>query len=189
MTDMDLIQRAVTLNDQTAFTELMTRYREPLRVFLIRLVQNLDDAEDLTSLSFEKAFRNLPHYRPDFTFSTWLFTIAKNTAIDFGRKRTLPTQPLQPKSANPEKIREFPIQDQELNPEQSLIRVQKHAEIRALVADLKPDFKLAIELYYFEGLSVDEIAEKTQKPTGTVKANLSRARATLHQKLARKRPQ
>ncbi|MBM3169981.1 MAG: sigma-70 family RNA polymerase sigma factor [Bacteroidetes bacterium] len=189
MTDMELIQRAVKLNDQTAFSELMKRYREPIRVFLIRLVQNLDDAEDLTNLSFEKAFRNLPNYRPDFTFSTWLFTIAKNTAIDFGRKRTLPTQPLQPKLEHPDRIREFPIPDQDLNPEQNLIRDQKHAEIRALVADLKPDFKIVVELFYFEGLSIEEIAEKTKRPTGTVKANLSRARVALQQKLTRSRPQ
>jgi len=188
MTDMDLIQRAVNLNDQTAFSELMKRYHEPIRVFIVRLVQNLDDADDLTNLSFEKAFRSLPNYRPDYPFSTWLFTIAKNTAIDFGRKRTIPTQPLHSKSANSEKVHEFPLADQDLNPEQNLIRDQKNAEIRALVADLKPDFKLMVELFYFEGLGIEEIAEKTKKPAGTVKANLSRARVILQQKLTRKRP-
>jgi RNA polymerase sigma-70 factor (ECF subfamily) len=58
-----------------------------------------------------------------------------------------------------------------------------------LVSDLKPDFKLVIELFYFEELSIEEIAEKTNKPAGTVKANLSRARQVIHQKLSGKRPQ
>jgi RNA polymerase sigma-70 factor (ECF subfamily) len=189
MSDIEIIRRAVELNEQAAFTELMDRYREPVRLFLIRFVQNLDDAEDLTNLSFEKAFRNLPNFKPEKAFTTWLFTIAKHTAFDFNKRRTLPTQSMQLHSSDPNKVREFPILDQEPNPEQNLIRNQKHAEIRALVSDLKPDFKLVIELFYFEELSIEEIAEKTNKPTGTVKANLSRARQVIHQKLSGKRPQ
>lgn len=186
MNDVELIKRAVDQNDQAAFTKLMNRYREPVRLFLMRFVQNIDDAEDLTNLSFEKAFRNLSSFKPDHAFTTWLFTIAKNTAFDFSRKRSLPTQSLQGKSSDPNAGRAFTLQDQDPNPEQNLIRNQKHAEIRALVADLKLDFKLVVELFYFEGLSIDEIAERTNKPKGTVKANLSRARQVIHQKLTGK---
>lgn len=188
MNDHELVKRAVDLHDQKAFSELMNRYQESIRIFILRIVQNMEDADDLTNLTFERAFKSLPNYRPDFAFPTWLYTIAKHAAIDFSRKKRPPVQSMQTSTADQPEGREIPIQDQSPNPEQYLIQNQTHARIRALVADLKPDFKQTIELHYFEGLSVEEISIRLSKPIGTVKANLHRARSFLAQKFSGHRP-
>ena len=65
----------------------MNRYRDSLYYLLLKMVHNQEDAEDLTFEAFSKAFKNLEKYDPQFSFSTWLFKIAVNNAIDFIRKK------------------------------------------------------------------------------------------------------
>ena len=81
--DFQLVQRALQSGEQKAYAELMERYREPIYFMLLKMVNNKDDAEDLTIEAFGKAFRRLDQYTPQFAFSTWLFKIATNNCIDF----------------------------------------------------------------------------------------------------------
>ena len=87
--DFGLITRALDKHDQAAFAELMERYREPIYYMLLKMVNSQDDAEDLMIETFGKAFRRLKQYSPKFAFSTWLFKIASNGAIDFIRKKRI----------------------------------------------------------------------------------------------------
>ena len=87
--DYGLIRRALDSHDQGAFAELMERYREPIYYMLLKMVHDGDDAEDLMIETFGKAFRRLKQYSPQFAFSTWLFKIASNGAIDFIRKKRI----------------------------------------------------------------------------------------------------
>ena len=87
--DIKLVERALGQSDQKAFAELMKRYWEPVFFMLNRMVNNKDDAEDLTIEAFGKAFKNLQQYSPQFAFSTWLFKIASNNAIDYLRKKKM----------------------------------------------------------------------------------------------------
>src|ERR1700759_3715958 len=89
--DFLLIERAKASGDEKAFAELMQRYKKPVYHMILKMVRNVDDAEDLTIEAFAKAFRNLKKFNPDFTFSTWLFRIATNNCIDFMRKKKLAT--------------------------------------------------------------------------------------------------
>ena len=88
--DFALVERAKN-EDQKAYAELLRRYRRPVYHLVLKMVRNQEDAEDLTIEAFSKAFKNLPKFNPDFTFSTWLFRIATNNCIDFIRKKRLNT--------------------------------------------------------------------------------------------------
>src|SRR5690554_7704506 len=84
--DYELVKRAVD-GDQKAFAELMERYRDAIFFMLLKMVKNQDDADDLTIEAFGKAFNRIQQYQPTYAFSTWLFKIASNNAIDFIRKK------------------------------------------------------------------------------------------------------
>ena len=86
--DYELVQRALK-REEKAYTELMDRYRESIYFMLLKMVNNKDDADDLTIEAFGKAFKRLGQYTPQFAFSTWLFKIASNNAIDFIRKKRI----------------------------------------------------------------------------------------------------
>ena len=85
--DYGLVKRAVNSGDQKAFAELMHRYRESVYYMMLKMCNNKDDAEDLTIEAFGRAFKKLDQYSPSYAFSTWLFKIASNNAIDFIRKK------------------------------------------------------------------------------------------------------
>ena len=78
LVDFKLIDRAIEDKDQQAFALLMERYRKPVYHMILKMVRNVDDAEDLTIEAFAKAFKNLHRFKKDYTFSTWLFRIATN---------------------------------------------------------------------------------------------------------------
>ena len=83
--DFQLIDQAVNEHDEQAYAMLMERYKKPVYHMILKMVRNVDDAEDLTMEAFTKAFKNLYKFKKDYTFSTWLFRIATNNSIDFIR--------------------------------------------------------------------------------------------------------
>ena len=176
--DVALVERAVK-GDQRAYAELMSRYRDAIYFMLLKMVNNQDDAEDLTIEAFGKAFKSIHQYAPNFAFSTWLFKIATNNCIDFIRKRrggqTVSINNVQG-NRDESSIR---IQADELDPEESLINQQKVKLMRDVVTKLKPRYRKLVELRYFEEQSYEEISEQLELPIGTVKAQLFRARELL----------
>ena len=72
---------------EKAFAQLMSRYKDAIYFMLLRMVKNKMDAEELTIEAFGKAFTNIHQYEPQFAFSTWLFRIAYNRAVDHLQKR------------------------------------------------------------------------------------------------------
>jgi len=175
--DIELVQQAIT-GDQRAYTELMDRYREPIYYMLVKMVNNTADAEDLTIEAFGKAFKNIKQYTANFAFSTWLFKIASNNAIDFMRKKKLNNisidETLRDTDAMPVNIR-----SEQPTPEESMISEQKVMMIRKIVAKLKPRYRKLVELRYFHEYTYEEISEEMDLPIGTVKAQLFRARELL----------
>ncbi len=180
--DYNLIQRALKNADQKAYAELLQRYRESVYFVMLRMCNNKDDAEDLTIEAFGRAFKRLEQYTPTFAFSTWLFKIASNNAIDFLRnKKKNFALSLDTKIENDEG-QEFSksIKSETLDPEEHIIKKQKIQHLRVVVDKLKPRYKELVVLRYYEELSYDEIAIKLDLPVGTVKAQLFRAREFLY---------
>jgi len=175
--DVELIQQAIN-GDQKAYAELLERYRDAIYFMLLKMVNNESDAEDLTIEAFGKAFRNIKQYTASFAFSTWLFKIASNNAIDFMRKKKLNNvsidETLRDTDAMPINIR-----SEQPTPEESMISEQKILMLRSIVAKLKPRYRKLVELRYFYEYSYEEISEEMDLPIGTVKAQLFRARELL----------
>lgn len=180
--DVELVKKAVDQSDQSAYAELLDRYKESVYYLLLKMVNNKDDAEDLTIEAFGKAFKNIEQYTPNFAFSTWLFRIATNNCIDFIRKKRAVTLSLdQAFSTNEGGEMTMDVKSDTLNPEETMIRKQKSKIMRAMVEKLKPRYRILIEMRYFQELSYEEIAEKLDLPLGTVKAQLFRSREFLYQ--------
>jgi RNA polymerase sigma-70 factor (ECF subfamily) len=179
--DFKLVQQAVK-GDQKAYAELMSRYKDSIYFMLLKMVNNRDDADDLTIEAFGKAFKNLHQYTPDFAFSTWLFKIATNNCIDFIRRKRKFTFSID-KSMESDSGHEmqFEIKSPMLDPEENMIKKQKAVLMRDVVEKLKPRYKRLVELRYFQERSYEEIAEELKLPLGTVKAQLFRAREFLYQ--------
>jgi len=178
--DFGLVTRALEGNDQAAFAELMQRYRDPIFYMLLKMINNRDDADDLMIETFGKAFKRLKQYSPKFAFSTWLFKIASNGAIDFIRKKRIKALSLDQGFTDSDGDSfEIQVPDSGLDPVQTLEKKQRVAKMREVVAQLKPRYRRLVELRYFEELSYDEIAKELDLPLGTVKAQLFRARDIL----------
>lgn len=179
--DFELVRKAVEHGDQKAFAELLEQYRDPIHFLLLKMVNNREDAEDLTIETFAKAFKNLPNFRPDFAFSTWLFRIATNAGIDFLRKKKLKTLSIDNAFPNEEGDEvKINIKSDDANPEQELITEEKAMLLKAFIDKLKPRYRVLIELRYYKQLSYEEIAQELDMPLGTVKAQLFRARDLLY---------
>ena len=180
--DYELIKQAIGKSDQKAYAELMERYRDSVYYMLLKMVKNKDDADDLTIEAFGKAFKRLHQYTPDYAFSTWLFKIASNNAIDFIRKKKNQIYFSIDKGFETEdgNILNLNVKAESPNPEQNIIKKQKIEMLRVVVEKLKPKYRQLVEMRYYEELSYEEIAEKLNLPIGTVKAQLFRARDFLY---------
>lgn len=176
--DYKLVRLAIN-GDEKAFASLLGRYKDSIFFMLLKMVNNRNDAEDLTLETFGKAFKNLHQYSPTYAFSTWLFKIASNNCIDFLRKKKgtfIPIENSDNQSANSEQIK---LKAKDLNPEEKLIRKQKAILLHKVVRRLKPRYRILVELRYFKEFSYEEIAKELNLPLGTVKAQLFRAREML----------
>lgn len=184
--DYNLVQNAIKGN-QKAYAELLQRYRESVYFMMLKMCNNKDDAEDLTIEAFGRAFKKIEQYSPDYAFSTWLFKIASNNAIDFIRKKKQAVMfSLDNKTNNTDGDSEkhsANLKAGVLDPEESFIRKQKIEIIRVLVDSLKPKYKEMIELFYFQEMSHEEISQRLNLPIGTIKAQLFRARDLLYNAL------
>jgi RNA polymerase sigma factor (sigma-70 family) len=186
MDDFKIVQQAIS-GDQKSYAILLNRYRNSVYHAMYKMVNNRDDADDLTIEAFGKAFRKLPTYAPNYAFSTWLFKIAINNCIDHIRKKRLQTLSMD-ETIKPDSEREFShnIPDYEPDPEQSMIHEQKLTHVRHLVEKMNVKYRTMIELRYYEELSYEEIAQELSLPLGTVKAQLFRAKELLYQQLQTK---
>ena len=179
--DIDFVNAARS-GDDRAFTQLMKRYKDAIYFMLLKMVNNKTDAEDLTIEAFGKAFANIHQYEPQFAFSTWLFRIASNNAIDHLRKKRIAIVPLEPLMENEVNIGieyNANIQNDDDNPEEAFIRKQNALLLRTAISTLKPRYKTLIEMRYLKEYSYSEISEKLNLPLGTVKVQLFRSREIL----------
>jgi RNA polymerase sigma factor (sigma-70 family) len=178
--DLLLVRRAVDAGDQKAYAELMGRYRDSIYFMLLKMINNKDDAEDLTIEAFGKAFRRLHQYTPNYAFSTWLFKIASNNCIDWIRKQKKKLLSIDnPIGTDDGDEMTIEIRSHGPDPVEVVMKDQKSLLMREVVEKLKPRYRTLVEMRYYKEYSYEEIAQELDLPLGTVKAQLFRAREFL----------
>jgi RNA polymerase sigma-70 factor, ECF subfamily len=176
-TDIELIKEAQK-GDQLAFTALFNRYHKRMFRFVKSIVKNNLDAEDITMRTFEKAFANIGPYVPLFEFRTWLFTIAKNTALDF-------VYYVQRRPTNVE-VATICFSKVEIEtPEQILISKQNVEIVERSIQELPFVYRRVIDLRE-DGFMCKEISDKLGISINTVVGQIRRAKELLNVLLTNK---
>jgi len=165
---------AAKQEDQHAFRQLLDLHWNELYGFMIKRTENENDAEDLCLQAFSKAFDKIETYNDEFTFSTWLTSIAKNLHVDLIRKEK--TRLHQSKDVD-EVGRD--VIDETLGPEDQLIRSQNLDKLLRQVRSLKPIYRDVIQLRFFQELSHKEMATQLGLSLSNVKVRLLRAKKLL----------
>ncbi|HBB86813.1 MAG TPA: hypothetical protein DC047_04290 [Blastocatellia bacterium] len=161
------------------FEELVRRYQRPISAYVYRMVGDYDIALDLTQEIFIKIYASLSRYRPEFKFSTWIYKIAHNAAIDHlrrnaGRERSI-------NGGTESEPQQLAIESKGLSPEQQSEREERRIEIEGVVRLLPTAYRELIVLRHSQDLTYEEIVEVTGLPLGTVKNRLFRAREMMRQ--------
>src|SRR5438309_6627824 len=168
---------------EAAFRELVRRYERPVFSLLYRMVRDRALAEDLAQETFIKVLNGIKSYKPDFKFSSWIFKIANNAAIDHIRRKSLDTLSLDgaPDAETPEAMRATAIQlaGKDETPLQEVVNRELGSAIERAIGRLRPEYRACILLRHVEGHSYEEIARILDLPLGTVKTYIHRARNEL----------
>jgi RNA polymerase sigma-70 factor (ECF subfamily) len=173
---------------ETAYRELLRRYERPVFSLIYRMVRDRELAEDLAQETFIKVLNALDTYRPEYKFSSWIFKIANNAAIDQLRRRELVTLSLDgaPGARTAEEVEATALQasDHGESPLAELESRELGSEIEQAIGKLRPEYRTCILLRHVEGRPYEEIAEVMDLPLGTVKTYIHRARLELREYLA-----
>jgi len=181
--DRELVAIAVSGVDGS-FEELVRRYQRPISAYVYRMVGNYESALDLTQEIFIKVYNSLKRYRSEFKFSTWIYKIAHNAAVDHLRRSATREQSL---VVGPEgDTFDLPIESSRLTPEQESEQRERRVEIESVVRTLPANYRELIILRHSQDLSYEEIVEVTGLPLGTVKNRLFRAREMMRQQFVEK---
>jgi len=173
-------------DDSAAFAELVELYQQRLVTVMHHLVGNKEEAEDLSQEVFLRVYRTRKRYRPRAKFSTWLFTIANNLALNALRSRQRkPVVPLDVRESGPLGPRpaEQLVRDRQESPGERMQQQELAAIVQRALVDLNERQRAAVVLNKFEDMNYAEIAEIMNLTTKAVKSLLSRARENLRQAL------
>ncbi|MHB1862828.1 MAG: RNA polymerase sigma factor [Gemmatimonadaceae bacterium] len=180
--DADVVALAQRGRD-AAYRELIRRYERPVFSLVFRMVRDRELAEDLSQDTFIKVLQHIDRYRPEFKFSSWLFKIANNVAIDHLRRRQLDTVSM---DGSPHAVTSDAVEatsfDVSSRDESALDRMEARelgSAIESAIAQLRPEYRACILLRHVEDKSYEEIAATLDLPLGTVKTYIHRARHEL----------
>jgi RNA polymerase sigma-70 factor (ECF subfamily) len=180
--DQEVVERA-RLGRDDAYRELLRRYQRPVFSLIYRMVRDRELSEDLAQETFVKVLNALDSYRPEFKFSSWIFKIANNAAIDHLRRRQLETLSLEgsPEATSPDRVEATALQlaDRSETPLAELEARELGSAIERAIGRLRPEYRSCILLRHIEGRPYEEIAEILDLPLGTVKTYIHRARSEL----------
>lgn len=182
--DEELVS-AVLGGDRERFGELVERYQGRLVNYLVRLVRNLDEAHELAQEVFFKVYQALDRFDPRYRFSTWLFRVAQNAAIDQIRRRRLKLVSMSRGGDDGEdEGRDWDLPGEERGPYRELRNRERAEAIQEAIDALPWEYRELIVLRHFGELSYEDIAQLKQMPLGTVKNKLFRGRQMLKERLA-----
>jgi RNA polymerase sigma-70 factor (ECF subfamily) len=186
ITDQEVVERAGA-GSEAAYRELVRRYQRPVFSLIYRMVRDRELAEDLTQETFVKVLNAIDRYRPEYKFSSWIFKIANNAAIDHLRRRELDTLSLDggPDATTPDQVQATSLQLGDAGESQleELEARELGTQIERAIGALRPEYRSCIIMRHVEGRPYDEIADVLDLPLGTVKTYIHRARAELRESL------
>jgi RNA polymerase sigma-70 factor (ECF subfamily) len=176
LSDAELVLSAIS-SGEASFEELVRRYQRPIVSYVYRMLGDYEGSLDVTQEVFIKVYNSLERYSCDYKFSTWLYRIAHNAAIDHLRRNSVNTQSLE--TENTDGTYQLQIESPQPTPEQNRERSEWRVEIEIVVKKLPAAYRDLILLRHSRDMSYDEIAEVTGLPLGTVKNRLFRAREMM----------
>lgn len=183
----DVLVKKAKGGDEKAYKKLVDKYERALYFHILKMVKDREQVEDLVQEAFVKAFDNLNTYSTNYAFSTWLYRIATNNTIDYLRKKKLNTlsidKPMKTKSGE----MEMQLPDESASTDRDIIKKQRKKIVQNAIADLPEKYRKVIELRHMEEKTYKEISDILDKPLGTVKAHIFRARELLYKALKDKR--
>jgi len=180
--DSVVIERLMA-GDETAFAVLVRRYEGKLRAYVGQIVGVEEEARDLVQEAFIRVWRNFDQYDRTFRFSTWLFRIAHNLAVDALRRRRQPHVSLTLGEDDEGQEIALDLPDPNRGPLGDLANRELARALRREIDRLPAAYRELIVLRHFVGLAYNEIAELKKLPLGTVKNKLFRAHSVLRQVL------
>jgi RNA polymerase sigma-70 factor, ECF subfamily len=180
-TDEELVA-AVLEGDRDRFGDLVDRYQGRLVNYLFRLLRNVEDAHDLAQEVLVKVYQVLDRYDPQFKFSTWLFRVAQNAAIDQIRRRRLKVVSLRQEDDEGDG-RDWDLPSPERGPYGEMRNRERGDAIQEAIDALPWEYRELILLRHFGELPYEEIAQLKRMPLGTVKNKLFRGRQMLKERL------
>lgn len=170
MNEILLISRART-GDREAFGGLVEQYRDNVYRLAYRMCGNAYDADEAAQEAFVAAWRALPNFRGDAKFSTWLYRLTTNAAIDVMRR-----EKRHQTVGDGEMI---DVADDADSPQETVERTEQQEAVQKALSTLSEEYREILLLRYMEELDYSEIAEVLQLPSGTVKSRINRAKAAL----------
>lgn len=189
--DRALVRRALgedgRPSDEAAYARLVEKYRGPLNRHVGQMMRSGVEVEDLVQEAFVKAFGALDRYSPEYAFSTWLYRIATNHAIDHIRRRRLKTVSIDKPIQGRDGEFQAEIPDSTYRPDRAIVESQRGAILREAIDALPEKYHRVIVMRHQEEMTYEEIAETLDLPLGTVKAHIFRARALLNKALKERR--
>ncbi|OYT75562.1 MAG: RNA polymerase subunit sigma-24 [Armatimonadetes bacterium JP3_11] len=180
-----LIERAQA-RDEAAFEQIMNLYADRLYNYIVRLVGNPTDAEDLLQEVFLRAYQGLPNFDGRASLSTWLYRIATNLCIDHQRKRARRVQTVSYHDVEDEdgEPSEWELPDtQTPDPLDAALTRELQQVVEQAISTLSPKLRTVLLLYDVENLSYEEIARVLKVPIGTVKSRLNHARGQIQKQV------
>ncbi len=184
ITDAQLVEQTM-LGDQGSFDELVRRYTKQIYNFSFRLTGTIESAEDITQETFIKVWKNLKKYDSNQNFRPWIFTIARNTATDWLRKKkNISFSQL----SHDDMQFEDSVSDTNADIEKDISQIENADLAKKLLSELSPDYKSVLVLHYTESMTFDEIGTILNKPLNTVKSWHRRALLQLRKMALSKNP-
>ncbi|HUR96459.1 MAG TPA: sigma-70 family RNA polymerase sigma factor [Pyrinomonadaceae bacterium] len=178
ISDLELITSAIS-GREDGFEGLVRRYQRPITGYIFRMLGDYEASLDVAQEVFIKVYNSLSRYSSEYKFSTWLYRIAHNAAIDHMRRNSISPQSLE--TENADGTYQLQIECPKPSPEQDRERSEWRVEIDNVVKRLPGAYRELILLRHGQDLSYDEIAEVTGLPLGTVKNRLFRAREMMRE--------
>lgn len=185
--DQDLLERA-RRRDTAAFEALVVRYRSKIYGLALRMMKDSGEAEELMQETFLSAWQNLPNFRGESAFSSWLYRICANFALMRLRRRKFEAPPPGEDPALPEprfdsegSLIAAPSYDWSRGTEEKVLDAELRRAIQEATSTLPVDYRTVFLLKDVEGLSYEEIAEATESSVPAVKSRLHRARLALRE--------